>query len=182
MRTFAVLAVVAAVAGGGRVAVAQDGAKPPTPTKEHEWLKQLAGEWDTVGEMVMGPGQPPVRCKGTETTRVLGGFWVVGEHKGEFMGTPVTGLMTVGYDPEKKKYVGTWVCSMCDRLFRYEGTVTGNVLTLETEGPDPATGKLVRLRDVLEVKDKDHRVLTSLALGEDGKWVPFMTMTATRKK
>jgi hypothetical protein len=101
---------------------------------------------------------------------------------GDCMGIPVTGVMTIGYDAQKKKYVGTWVCSMADWLCKYEGTVDGQVLTLETEGPHPATGKPVKMRDVIEVKDRDHKVLTSLIRGEDGKWVTFMTMTSRRKK
>src|SRR5262249_40972556 len=117
---------------------AQEPAKPPAPQKEHEWLKQLEGEWETEAEMVAGPGTPALKCKGTESTRVLGGYWVVSEYKGSFMDIPVIGLMTLGFDPQKKKYVGTWVCSMEGHLWKYEGTVNGQVLTLETEGPNPA--------------------------------------------
>jgi len=66
----------------------------------------------------------------------------------------------------------------------YEGTVdtSGRVPTLETEGPHSVTGKFVRMRDIIEIKDKDHKVMTSAMRGEDGKWVTFMTMTSTRKK
>ncbi|QEL17667.1 DUF1579 domain-containing protein [Limnoglobus roseus] len=165
-------------------APAEDAPKPPAPQKEHGWLKQLEGEWACESEAVFEPGKPAVKCRGTETVKSLGGFWTVGEMKGEFMGTPVTGIMTVGYDAKKGKYVGTWVCSMDGHLCTYEGSVdaAGKVLTLETEGVHPATGKAVKMKDVLEMKDKDTRVMTSSAQGADGKWETFMTMTAKRKK
>lgn len=178
MRMFAVVGFVAALTSS---AGAQDAPKMPAPQKEHEWLKQFVGEWVLESEMVVEPGKPPVKCKGTENVRLLGGFWMVSDLRGEFMGTPVHGVMTLGYDAQKKKYVGTWVCSVSDFMCKYEGTVAGNVLTLETEAHDPATGKLVKMRDVCEMKDADTRVMTSSALA-DGKWVPFMTMTARRKK
>jgi hypothetical protein len=181
MRKIAVLATAVMLISGAEM-WAQDASKTPTPQKEHEWLKQLEGEWETEAEMVVEAGKPTVKCKGTESIRSLGNFWSVSELKGDFMGTPVTGIMTVGYDPQKKKYVGTWVCSMCDWLCHYEGKVDGKVLTLETEGPDPTTGKTVKMRDVIEIKSKDQKVMTSSMLGEDGKWVTFMTMTSRRKK
>ena len=180
MRTFAVAGFVVLVLAVPFTAA--EPPKPPAPAKEHEWLKQFAGEWETEAEMIVEPGKPAVKCKGTESSRSLGGFWLVSEMKGDFMGVPVTGLLTVGYDDQKKKFVGTWVCSVCDRMFTYEGTASGNTLTLETEGPHPATGKTVKMRDVVELKDKDHKLLTSYIQGEDGKWVSFMTMNARRKK
>jgi hypothetical protein len=182
MRTFARFGMVAGLAAvlavGGVTAQ-----EPPKPQKEHEWLKRLEGEWTTECEAVMEPGKPAVKSKGTETTRSLGGLWTVAELKNDFQGVAMTGLMTVGYDPVKKKYVGTYVCSMCDHLFEYVGTVDGQTLTLECDGPNPADpAKKVRMKDVIEVKDKDHKELRSYMRGEDGKWVQFMTMTATRKK
>lgn len=183
MKKIVVLAMAVAVLAGGSVGQAQDAPKPPVPQKAHEWLKQLEGEWESEAEMIMGPGKSPVKSRGTEVVRSLGGFWSVAEMKGDYLGVPVTGVMTIGYDAQKKKYVGTWVCSMCDWLCKYEGTADGNALTLETEGPSPADpGKLVKMRDVIELKDRDNKVLTSSMQGADGKWVTFMTMTSKRKK
>jgi len=168
------------------VAVAQDAAAPqfPQPQKEHEWLKQLAGEWDAEGECVMGPGQPPMKMKATITGRTLGAFWAMTEIRGDMAGTQMTGVMTVGYDPEKKKYVGTWVDSMTNHLWHYTGSVdeSGKKLTLEAVGPDMTQpGKKMNYRDVWEVKDKDHIVMTS-ACEKDGKWFTFATNNLRRKK
>lgn len=157
----------------------------PSPTKEHEWLKQFVGEWESHSKASMGPDQPPFECKGTMTTRMLGGFWVVNEISADMMGTTVTGLQTIGYDPAKKKYVGTWVDSMANYMWKYEGSVdeSGKKLTLATEGPNyMAEGKLTTFRDTYEFKSADHIIATSLMQMEDGTWVTFMTGTMQRKK
>jgi hypothetical protein len=166
-------------------ALAQDPPAMPKPVKEHEWLQQWVGEWEGEAEMMSAPDQPPTKNKGTESARSLGGFWILSEVKADMMGMPFTGVMTVGYDPEKKKYVGTWVDSMGSHLWKYEGSVDkdGKTLILETEGPNPqAPGKTAKYRETMEFKDKDHKVFTSSMLGEDGKWVTFLTVKYTRKK
>lgn len=181
MKAFTLASVVMALLVVG--VRADDGPKPAAPQKEHEWLKQLEGEWVTEADFVMAPGQKPEKSKGTESSKSLGGLWAVSELKMECMGETMTGLMTVGYDTAKKKYVGTWVCSACDHKFEYVGSVSGQTLTLETEGPNPADPKkTVKMKDVIELKDKDTKTLTSFMQGEDGKWVTFMTLTAKRKK
>ena len=133
----------------------------------------------------MGPGQPAMKCQGTMSSRMLGGFWAVTEVKGECQGTQVTGLQTIGYDAQAKQYIGTWVDSMVNYMWKYEGTVdeTGKILTLEADGPNVMLGgKLAKFRDVYEFKTKDQIATSSQMLGEDGKWVTFMSGTAKRKK
>ncbi len=52
--------------------------EPVKPQQEHEWLGQLIGDWESEMECVMGPDQPPMKSKGTESVRSLGGlgaFW-----------------------------------------------------------------------------------------------------------
>ncbi|MCC6509458.1 MAG: DUF1579 domain-containing protein [Pirellulaceae bacterium] len=150
----------------------------PGPEKEHALLKQFAGQWTTQSEGKMGPDSPPMQCKGTMSSRMLGGFWVVNELRGDMAGQPMTAIQTIGYDPAKKKYVGTWVDNMMNHMWKYEGSVdaAGKTLTLEADGPNyMAAGKMTKFRDAYEFKSADHIRATSSMLGEDGKWVTFMT-------
>lgn len=164
--------------------VAMLGAQPAAK-KEHKWLQQLAREWEFDAEMLLEPGKPPLKYKGTESVRSVGEFWVVAEQKAAFFDMPFTGIMTLGFDGQKKKYVGTWIDSLHSPLRHLEGTVdaAGKTLTLLTEGPNPAApGKLSKYKEEIEIKSKDQKVHTSSMLGEDGKWVVFMTVNYQRKK
>ncbi len=163
---------------------AQELPQLPGPEKEHQWLAQFVGEWSTKSRADMGPGQPAMECEGSISSRMIGGFWVLNEVKGDMAGTEMVGIQTVGYDPAKKKYVGTWVDSMVNHMWRYEGTVdaTGKIFTLEAEGPNfMAEGKLTKFQDIYEFKSADEMALSSRMLGDDGKWITFMTGTAKRK-
>jgi hypothetical protein len=156
------------------------------PQKEHEWLQQLVGEWTYESECSMEPGKPPEKFKGIENVRSLGGLWVLSEGSGEMPGGGMaTMVMTLGYDPEKQRYIGTWVGSMMTHLWLYDGSLDAekNRLTLNAEGPNCAEeGKLAKYKDVIEIKSSDHRLLTSHMLGDDGEWRPFMTASYRRKK
>jgi hypothetical protein len=149
------------------------------PQKEHEWLDQLVGEWAYKVEATMEPGQPPSRFKGSESVRSLGGLWVVAEGRGEMPDGGVgTMIMTIGYDPGKKRYVGTWVGSMMSHLWVYDGALdaSGRVLTLDAGGPAASVeGRTAKFQDVIEIVSHDHRVLRSRMLGDDGAWQEFMT-------
>ena len=90
---------------------------------------------------------------------------------------PVTTIMTLGYDPAKQRYLGTFIGTMMTHMWIYEGEVdaTGTVLTLDTEGPSYATeSQTAKYKDLIEIKSPDHRVLTSNYLGDDGQWHEFM--------
>lgn len=165
--------------------LAQEAPKFPGPQKEHEVLKQFVGEWETEMEASMAPGEPPTKCKGTMSSRMIGEFWVVSEIDTEMMGAPMKGLQTIGYDPKAKKYVGTWVDSMMNHLWKYSGSMDekSKTLTLEADGPSfTGEDKLGKFRDAYEFKSKDHIVMTSSMQGEDGKWVTFMTGNLKRKE
>jgi predicted enzyme related to lactoylglutathione lyase len=131
----------------------------------------------------MEPGKPAIKSKGTESGRMLGGFWLIQDGKGDIMGMPYSSVFTLGYNADKKKFVGTWVDSMQGHLWSYEGSVdsTGKVLTLDTEGPCPfAPGKTSKFKEVIEIKGKDQKAFSSSMLGDDGKWTTFVKVSARR--
>ena len=93
--------------------------------------------------------------------------------------------MTLGYDPARKRFVGTFIGSMMTHLWVYDGALdaAGKVLTLDAEGPtSPAEGKMAKYQDIIEFKSDDHRVLSSQMLGDDGKWHHFMTANYRRSR
>lgn len=182
MRKIVALGLLVALGAGIAVSTADEPPGPAQPQREHQWLQQLEGDWITEAEITLQPGEPPVTTTGAESNHLLGGFWSVGVHRGEYQGAPFTGIFTLGYDPEQNEYVGTWIDSLSSHLWTYEGTrdASGKALTLYTEGPCPqAGGKVVKLREVLEIVDQDHKLFTSEYL-KDGRWVPGMTIRYKR--
>lgn len=157
----------------------------PGAEKEHQLLSKFAGEWEVQSEGTLGPGQPQMKCEGTMKGRMLGEFWIVIEVDNSMAGTRVQAVQTIGYDSSKKKYVGTWVDSMLNYMWKYEGSVdqAGKTLTLDADGPSYLTeGKSAKFRDSYEFKSDDHIVASTSMRGEDGKWVTFMTGEMKRKK
>jgi hypothetical protein len=146
-------------------------------TAEHRWLQRLAGEWTFEMEAEAGPGEPPIRDTGTEQVRSLGDAWVMAESSGPMPdGTRVTNVMTLGYDPARQRFVGTFVSSMMTNLWVYAGTLDGDLLALDTEGPSyTQEGRIVPYRDTIGLVSDDHRVHTSSYQRDDGEWHQFMT-------
>lgn len=158
----------------------------PEPQMEHQWLHKLVGEWTMESECSMGPDQPPIKNTGKETVRSLGGLWTIGE--GE-IGMPDGGMtqsvMTLGYDPKQKQFVGTYIAGCMTWLWPYKGTLDADqkMLTLDSEGPSFANdGTLAKYQDIIEFMDDDHRTLSSQLLTPEGTWVPFMKAHYRRVK
>lgn len=157
----------------------------PRPTKQHELLKQFAGDWKLTAEAAAAPGEEGVKAEGTESAKMLGGFWLVGESESKMAGMPMNSVLTIGYDPRAKQYIGTFYCTADSTLWKYEGEMdeSGKKLTLKTEGPsmfDPT--KKAKYREVLELVDPDHKTFTSFIEGPDGKWMKMVEMKYEREK
>jgi hypothetical protein len=147
---------------------------------QHQWLQRLVGEW--TWESPMG-GKVH---RGAERVRSLGGVWVICEGKSAPPegGTAET-IMTLGYDPQKGRFVGTFLGSMMTNLWIYDGSLDEEAsrLTLDTEGPSfTEQGKILPYKDVIELRGDDERLLTSYTRGDDGEWTEFMTATYRRVK
>jgi hypothetical protein len=160
----------------------------PQPQKEHQWLSKLVGAWTYETEAMGEPDKPSEKFQGSETVRSLGGLWFLGEGQGQMPGGgSANTLLTLGYDPQRQTFVGTWIGSMMTHLWVYtEGTLdaTGHVLTMNAEGPSFSgeAGKTAKYRDVFELKTDDHRVLTAHVQGDNGEWTQLMTTHYRRQK
>ena len=153
--------------------------------KQHQWLRKLLGEWTFEAVAESGPDKPEEKSQGTESVRSLGPLWVVCEGRGNMPGGGEgQTMMTVGFDPDKDRFVGTWVGSVMSQLWVYEGELDSaeRELTLNTEGPkfDGSGGK-AKYRDVIEFLSDDHRTLTSHVQSDDGEWSSFMTAHYRRR-
>lgn len=158
--------------------VAQDAPGTSVPVKEHEFLQKFVGEWDVESE---GAG---MKNKAVMRSSMLGKLWLVNSSDHKMQGMKLTSMQIIGYDSDKKKYVGTWVDSMTSFLWRYEGTVdkTGSKLTLDTQGPSMSgDGTMVKYQDAFEFKDKDTIIATSAMQDDNGNWSVFMKGTAKRR-
>ncbi|MEQ1827353.1 MAG: DUF1579 domain-containing protein [Pirellula sp.] len=158
----------------------------PKQQKEHQWLHRLVGDWTFEGECNMGPDQPPMKNTGRETVRSLDGLWTIGEGEGELpSGGTSRSIMILGYNPQLKQFVGSFIAGCMTHQWPYSGTLDADdkVLTLDSEGPSFADdGTMAKYQDIIEFLGDDHRTLSSQYLDPDGNWVPFMKAYYQRVK
>ena len=153
--------------------------------KEHEWLDRFIGDWTFEITATSDMGKPAETHRGRETVRSLGGVWVVCDGTADMPGGgSMSSVLSLGYDPAKKRYKGTFIASMMPDLWIYEGELdgpSGNRLVLNTEGPSvDGEGKRAPYRDVIEFAGDDQRTMTSSYRDEKGTWHQFMTGTYRR--
>lgn len=154
------------------------------PQAEHHWFDKLVGEWVFDGECVMGPDQPNMKHNGKVVGRSLGGLWVVLEMTmpADEGGITHVNLMSLGYDPEQKKYLGTFFGSCMTKLWLYSGTVdaSGKKLTLDTRGPKFDGSGETDFQDIVEWTGDNEWTLSSQYKQDDGSWQHFMSSTHRR--
>ena len=165
------------------VLLGQEGKPPhPIPTDEHGFIRQFEGEWRTSGKGTDMTGKE-VDMAGVEYDRmVLGDFWLSFVYRSQINDKPFVGHGMIGYDPAKKKYVGTWVDSMSPYMSQLEGRADAktNTLTMEVSGVDPMTDKSCKGRLVFQIQDPEHRSLQSYRMDDSapgGKVIFYLHYT-----
>jgi hypothetical protein len=158
---------------------------PAEPQMEHKWLQQLVGDWTIESNCSMGPDAPPMNSTGTCRSQMLGELWLLGDWQHDTSDGPSgKSLITIGYDPARKRFTGSFVSGMMTHLWIYDGELDAkiNKLTLNAEGPSFAgDGSMSKYQDIIEITGPNEHKLHSQMLGPDGKWTPFMTATFRRK-
>jgi hypothetical protein len=166
----------------------QGQAPPPalTPSAEHKILTDEVGTWDATIKLWLPGSETPVESKAVETVSLMpGGFWTLSRFEGEVMGQKFTGHGQNGYDPNKKKYVGTWIDSMTPSLMVLEGTYDPKTreLTMLAEGFDLTIGEVTRTKMVSKSDGPGQRkfsmYMASKSTGD--KFVRSMEVEYTRR-
>jgi len=166
------------------VAIAQGPPPALTPGPEHALLKEDVGTWDASVEMMI-PGAPPAApSKGVETNLLsCNGLCLVTDFKGEMMGAPFQGHGVSTWDPAKKKYVGNWSDSMAPGIASTEATWDAAHKTMNGTmvAPDGQGGS-AKMRSTVVYTPDGKRVFSMFMPGPDGKEMPTMRITYTRRK
>ncbi|MBL8858148.1 MAG: DUF1579 domain-containing protein [Planctomycetes bacterium] len=163
--THIVLTTLAAVTTLGALHAWQEGGgwQPSRPGPAHAVLADLEGQFDAKFTL-LAPGAPKMESQGTsKNDRALGGLWVRCDyHDPSYMGTEFRGMSLIGYDADKKKYVGVWVDSSTSALQISEGTwdEKTKTLTMLSEGKDPYSKQPTQDKTITKIVDKDHHVVT----------------------
>ena len=170
------------------IATAQEDHPIPLPTAEHKILSADAGTWDaTITSYPNGPESEPMVAKGVEINTVLpGGLWVLSIFQADFGGMKFEGRGQFGYDPIKKKYVGSWIDSMSPTLTVLEGCYDAKTktLTYTGDGVCPKDGSKLAQRMVTTTKGDGNREFTLYITGTPtgGKEAKVMQVLYTKRK
>jgi hypothetical protein len=157
------------------------------PGPEHRWLERLVGEWEFTTPLPPDMPAPPGGGESlVQTFRSLHGIWVMGESAMPVPdGTMGTAVITLGYDPARGRFVGTWIGSMLNHLWVYDGELDADrqVLSLDATGPAmDGTDRMQLYRDSIELVDDDHYVLRSAVKEDSGEWREFMAVDYRRRR
>ncbi len=169
-------------AGGAKPAAAAPAQAMPEvkPGPEHAMLAKDAGSWDAT--VTSYETTPPTVTKATSTRRMVGDLWLVEDFVGSMGGKPFLGHGVMGFDQNKKKFVGVWVDSMLSSLTTSEGSYDTATKKMTCAAKMVMMGQESTSTLVTEYKDADNETLTMTMLGADGKQMNSMKIEYKRKK
>ena len=129
------------------------------PGEYHQHLKMMAGTWDVKSKFYLVPGQT-IEMNGVEVAKMQpGGFWLISDFTGKFMGQPFHGHGVMGYEAHRKKYVGMWVDTIASVMVTSTGNCTkdGKVHTMIGKSFDPMQKREVTYKQVTIIRDANTK-------------------------
>lgn len=148
----------------------------PQPTAEHLRIQAMVGKWNVKCSFYMDPTQPPMVCDAVEIYEAMGPFFAVSKYETMFMGAPFVGRCTIGYDPNLKKWVSTWVDCMSPVLFHMTGTEKGDTLTMSGQAWSCMTNQISTHRSTNRKISANETVMEMFLTMPNGVEVKTMTM------
>jgi len=181
--------LLSAVAVGSQLlnATPQDAGMPememagPQPTQEHRLLTKDVGDWDAA--LTFSGPMGDMQMTGKESVSMYGPFFQVSEFAGAFMGQEFFGRATMGYDPVREKWVGTWTDSSSPWMQVMYGDYDAATksLTLLYDGVN-AELQLQPGKTVLTWTGPDTRTYDAYWLDDEGNATRHMHIDYTRAR
>ncbi len=173
MQTSTIIAVLAAATIGYAAKSFQPAQKPPTkdemiaameqmsaPSKEHEVLAAMAGEFSSVGNASFGPGMD-LSWKGTENAKmILGGRYLEVDFKADAGEKPaINGKTIYGFDTRTSKYTVWGIDTLGTYSVSAEGDYDATTKTLTLEGKNKEQGQEIKFKYVITAGEDKSRSL-----------------------
>lgn len=151
------------------------------PVKEHQWMAQFVGYWDSesVTYTPQGAGEPE---KGRmEYKLAMGGRFIEMDFEGKFMGQPFHGGGMMGYNKVDQRFESTWADNMGTGMLFMTGQLSDGekTLTLQGDYTNPMTKQKSIFKEITTISDKDHHKSAFYDV-VDGKDVKIMEISYTR--
>ena len=178
-RCLACLLPLAAVLSSAAVADAQ----VVQVTEQHKVFEAEVGTWDAQVTMFIPGVAEPMTSKGGEINESFaGGLWLISRFDMEFGGQEFKGRGQFGYDPVKKKYVGTWIDNMTSHLATLEGDYDASTKTMtmmmHSTGPD---GEPMVAKTISKMNEDGTRTYTMFQKEDGDEWIKMMEVIYTKR-
>ena len=155
--------------------------QPMQPDEMHSMVTAGVGEWEGSVYMTIPGMDDPMEMPCTESVKAVGKFWTVSEFSGNFGGMPFNGVSQIGYDPTKKKFVGTWLDNQHPYMAMMEGEwdAKKNAIVMHYDNFDTMSGTWLKMRNETVHTDGKY-VITFFQLSDDGE-SEMMRIEMTKK-
>lgn len=134
------------------------------PGEHHEHLEPYAGKWKTKMTMWMAPGAEPMHYESeVEVEWLMDGRFLKWQQKGDFQGSPYTGLAFEGYNNADQRYESAFMDNFGTLIVFYTGECSDDGKTRVMTGSftNPMAGSVIEQRNVYSWTDDDHFKLES---------------------
>lgn len=152
----------------------------PDVTEQHKLVQAGVGEWEGTLTMFM-PDMEPTPMTAKESVTAVGDYWTTSRFEADMGGMPFFGASTLGYDSDKKQFVGTWIDSTTTYMTVMHGEFNKekNTLVMHWEGPNwMGDGALIPFR--MESVHRADVAVTNFFMGE-GQTTRHMEIKMKRK-
>ena len=131
------------------------------PAPEHAEIRRKVGEWNVRCTYFMGGVGDPIEVDGRERGEMLGELWCNSRFEADMLGSPLSGNASLGFDPVKKRFVGTWKDSATPFLYTFEGGFDAAASLLDMAGTnfDPVRRCPATYRSKVEFLSDDEHIL-----------------------